>query len=159
MPVPVPVAEPFYWPKPHDYGDAPRWPLVYPTPEVFRRWPYLAAGSHCCHSRGGPRDYWRQCMRGLDCLFGHADGYGERRIGTDCHGVPVYANKKGGVEDAVVVEVPPPAIGNVQWHDAGEAHEQSNVRKYTASFFSLSCFSILTWHTITNIYLPLSVLY
>lgn len=139
-------------------------------------------------------------MRGLDFLFGHADGYGERRIGTDCHGVPVYANKKGGVEDAVVVEVPPPAIGNVQWHDAGEvpatgnaqwqdhgelpavgnvqwhdhgeapaignvqwhdsgeAHDQSNVRKYTASFFSLSCFSIPTWHTI-SIYLPLSVLY
>ncbi|KAF6999320.1 hypothetical protein CFC21_015368 [Triticum aestivum] len=126
--VPVPVAEPFYWPKPHDYGDAPRWPPVYPTPEVFRRWPYLAAGSHCCHSRGGPRDYWRQCMRGLDFLFGHADGYGERRIGTDCHGVPVYANKKGGVEDAVVVEVPPPTIGNVQWHDAGEVPATGNAQ-------------------------------
>jgi hypothetical protein len=121
VPVPVPVAEPFYWPKPHDYGDdAPRCRPVYPTPEVFRGWPYLPPRPHCCHSRCGPRDYWRQCMRGLDFLFGHADGYGERRIGSDCHGVPVYANKKGGVEDAVVVEVPPPATGNVQWHDAGE---------------------------------------
>uniref|UniRef100_A0A453AN99 Uncharacterized protein n=1 Tax=Aegilops tauschii subsp. strangulata TaxID=200361 RepID=A0A453AN99_AEGTS len=57
-----------------------------------------------------------------------ADGYGERRIGTDCHGVPVYANKKGGVEDAVVVEVPPPAIGSVQWHDAGEVPATGNAQ-------------------------------
>ncbi|XP_047070741.1 uncharacterized protein At5g39570-like [Lolium rigidum] len=131
-PSPAPVAQPFYWPKPHDYGDdphAPRHP-TYPTPEVFRGWPYLPPPPpHCCRThtharcRYGPRDYWRQCMRGLDFLFGHADGYGERRIGADCHGVPVYANRKGGVEDAVVVEVPPPEIGNVQWHDAGEVPE------------------------------------
>ncbi|XP_047069302.1 uncharacterized protein At5g39570-like isoform X1 [Lolium rigidum] len=129
-PSPAPVAQPFYWPKPHDYGDGPHAPRhpTYPTPEVFRGWPYLPPPPHphCCHThtrarcRCGPRDYWRQCMRGLDFLFGHADGYGERRIGADCHGVPVYANRKGGVEDAVVVEVPPPEIGNVQWHDAGE---------------------------------------
>lgn len=65
-------------------------------------------------------------MRGLDYIFGHSDGYGERRIGVDCHGVPVYANRKGGVEDAVVVEVAPPAVGNVEWHYAGEEPDQSN---------------------------------
>ncbi|CAM0907599.1 unnamed protein product [Alopecurus aequalis] len=133
--VPVPVAEPFYWPKPYDYGDdAPRCRPVYPTPEVFRGW-YLPR-PHCCHSRCGrcgPRDYWRHCMRGLDFLFGHADGYGERRIGMDCHGVPVYANKKGGVEDAVVVEVPPPEIGNVQWHDSGEVPAFGNAQWHEAS--------------------------
>ncbi|KQK14594.1 uncharacterized protein LOC100825692 isoform X3 [Brachypodium distachyon] len=133
-PTPAPVpAEPYYhWPKPHDYGDAPRWgPTYYATPEVFRGWPYLPppTGPRCCRSsRCVPRDYWRQCMRGLDYLFGHADGYGERRIGVDCHGVPVYANKKGAVEDAVVVEVPPPVTGHVQWHEPGEAlpPDQSN---------------------------------
>jgi len=66
-------------------------------------------------------------MRGLDYLFGHSDGYGERRIGVDCLGVPVYANRKGGVEDAVVVEVAPPATGIVEWHDAAsEEQYQSN---------------------------------
>ena len=70
-------------------------------------------------------------MRGLDFLFGHCDGYGERRIGVDSLGVPVYANRKGGVEDAVVVEVAPPATGTVQWRDAGQEQFQSNVSKYT----------------------------
>ena len=56
------------------------------------------------------------------------DGYGERRIGVDCLGVPVYANRKGGVEDAVVVEVAPPAAGIVEWHDAAsEEQYQTNV--------------------------------
>ncbi|TVU37199.1 hypothetical protein EJB05_10502, partial [Eragrostis curvula] len=66
-------------------------------------------------------------MRGLDYLFGHSDGYGERRIGEDCLGVPVYANRKGAVEDAVVVvEVPPPATETLQWHYAGEEPDRSN---------------------------------
>ena len=55
------------------------------------------------------------------------DGYGERRIGVDCLGVPVYANRKGGVEDAVVVEVAPPATGTVEWHDASQEQYRSNV--------------------------------
>ena len=79
-----------------------------------------------CRSTCG-RDYWRHCMRGLDYLFGHSDGYGERRIGVDCLGVPVYANRKGGVEDAVVVEVAPPATGTVEWHDASQEQYRSNV--------------------------------
>ncbi|KAF0907564.1 hypothetical protein E2562_018372 [Oryza meyeriana var. granulata] len=120
---PPPVAEPYYWPKPYDYGDAQRDQPVYATPEVFRSWPYLAGAQ--CHSRCG-RDYWRQCMRGLDYLFGHTDGYGERRIGVDSHGIPVYANRKGGVEDAVVIQVEPPATGTVEWHYAGEELDYSN---------------------------------
>jgi hypothetical protein len=75
-------------------------------------------------------------MRGLDYLFGHSDGYGERRIGADCAGVPVYANRKGAVEDAVVVEVPPPATETVQWHYAGEETDQSNVTKHASSRLS-----------------------
>ncbi|KAF8680781.1 hypothetical protein HU200_045627 [Digitaria exilis] len=122
-PVQPPVAEPYYWPKPYDYGDAPVYQPAYATPEVFRRWPYLPGPQ--CHSSCG-RDYWRHCMRGLDYFFGHTDGYGERRIGVDCLGVPVYANRKGGVEDAVVVEVAPPPTGTVEWHDAAEDQYQSN---------------------------------
>uniref|UniRef100_A0A0E0EGA4 Uncharacterized protein n=1 Tax=Oryza meridionalis TaxID=40149 RepID=A0A0E0EGA4_9ORYZ len=118
---PPPVAEPYYWPKPYDYGDAPREQPAYATPEVFRGWPFFA-GAHC-HSRCGGRDYWRQFMRGLDYLFGHADGYGERRIGVDYHGVPVYANRKGGVEEAVVIQVEPPATGTVEWHHAADDQE------------------------------------
>ncbi|XP_066400605.1 uncharacterized protein At5g39570-like isoform X2 [Miscanthus floridulus] len=129
-PAPAPTAEPYYWPKPYDYGDAPRHQPLYPTPEVFRGWPFLPPppAPHCrCRSAcAHHRDYWRQCMRGLDYLFGHCDGYGERRIEVDSLGVPVYANRKGGVEDAVVVEVAPPATGTVQWHDTGEEQFQSN---------------------------------
>uniref|UniRef100_A0A0E0LPW1 Uncharacterized protein n=1 Tax=Oryza punctata TaxID=4537 RepID=A0A0E0LPW1_ORYPU len=123
-PPPPPVAEPYYWPKPYDYGDAPREQPVYATPEVFRGWPFFA-GAHC-HSRCGGRDYWRQCMRGLDYLFGHADGYGERRIGVDYHGVPVYANRKGGVDDSVVIQVEPPATGTVEWHHTGDDPDYNN---------------------------------
>ncbi|XP_062189473.1 uncharacterized protein At5g39570-like isoform X2 [Phragmites australis] len=120
---PPPVAEPYYWPEPYNYGDAPRDQPMYAAPEVFRGWPYFSGAQ--CHSTCG-RDYWRHCMRGLDYLFGHSDGYGERRIGVDYHGIPVYANKKGGVEDAVVVEVAPPATGTVECHDAGEKQYESN---------------------------------
>ncbi|NP_001170389.1 uncharacterized protein LOC100384375 [Zea mays] len=129
-PAPAPAAEPYYWPKPYDYGDAPRHLPMYPTPEVFRGWPFLPPppGPHCRSTcaRVRARDYWRQCMRGLDYLFGHSDGYGERHIGVDSLGVPVYANRKGGVEDSVAVEVAPPAVGTVQWHDAGELQFQNN---------------------------------
>ncbi|CAM0151551.1 unnamed protein product [Urochloa decumbens] len=118
-----PVAEPYYWPKPYDYGDASPYQPAYATPEVFRGWPYLPPAP--CRSTCG-RDYWRNCMRGLDYLFGHSDGYGERRIGVDCLGVPVYANRKGGVQDAILVEVAPPVTGTVQWHDAGEEQYHSN---------------------------------
>ncbi|CAN6219970.1 unnamed protein product [Urochloa humidicola] len=121
---PPPVAEPYYWPKPYDYGDAPPYRPPYATPEVFRGWPYLPPGPPCRSTCG--RDYWRQCMRGLDYLFGHSDGCGERQIGVDCLGVPVYANRKGGVQDAVVVEVAPPATGTVEWHDAAEEQYHSN---------------------------------
>jgi hypothetical protein len=132
---PAPPAEPNYCPEPYNWGDAPRAQPTYATPEVFRGWPYYSgpqAHSTCCG-----RDYWRQCMRGLDYLFGHSDGYGERRIGADCAGVPVYANRKGGVEDAVVVEVPPPATETVQWHYAGEETDQSNVTKIRITSFSI----------------------
>ncbi|KAG8079292.1 hypothetical protein GUJ93_ZPchr0007g4739 [Zizania palustris] len=127
-PPPTPVAEPYYWPKPYDYGDAARDQPMYATPEVFRGWPYLL-GPQCCSQCG--RDYWRQCMRGLDYLFGHSHGYGERRIGLDFHGVPVYANRKGGVENAVVIEVQPPATGTVQWHHAGEGPDYSGDNQFT----------------------------
>ncbi|KAK3126049.1 hypothetical protein QOZ80_7BG0613210 [Eleusine coracana subsp. coracana] len=123
---PPPPAEPYYWPEPYNWGDAPRDQPMYASPEVFRGWPYFAAAQ--CRSACG-RDYWRHCMRGLDYLFGHSDGYGERRIGVDCSGVPVYANRKGAVEDAVVVEVPPPATETVEWHyadDQPDHHHQSN---------------------------------
>lgn len=125
---PPPPAEPYYWPEPYNWGDAPRDQPMYTTPEVFRRWPFFSGPQR--HSACCCRDYWRQCMRGLDYLFGHTDGYGERRIGVDCTGVPVYANRKGGVEDAVVVEVPHPTTETVEWHYAGEeTQHQSNVRK------------------------------
>ncbi|KAL5197477.1 hypothetical protein ABZP36_000989 [Zizania latifolia] len=38
----------------------------------------------------------------------------------------MYANRKGGVEDAVVIEVQPPATGTVQWHHAGEGLDYSS---------------------------------
>jgi hypothetical protein len=123
-----PVAEPCYWPEPYDYGDAPpHHQPAYATPEVFRGWPFLLPGPPYCRGSACGRDYWRQCMRGLDYLFGHSDGYGERVIGVDCLGVPVYANRKGAVEDALVVEVVPPATGTVEWHDTSVEQHQSNV--------------------------------
>jgi hypothetical protein len=153
-PAPAPAAEPYYWPKPYDYGDAPRHLPMYPTPEVFRGWPFLPPppGPHCRSTcaRVRARDYWRQCMRGLDYLFGHSDGYGERHIGVDSLGVPVYANRKGAVEDSVAVEVAPPAVGTVQWHDASELQFQNNVSRCTpcrSGFFLNSlqrCATIVT---------------
>jgi hypothetical protein len=82
-------------------------------------------------------------MRGLDYLFSHCDGYGERRIGVDSFGVPVYTNRKGGIEDAVIVEVAPSATGTIQWHDAGEEQfseqrEQIHARRAILDFPQLS---------------------
>uniref|UniRef100_A0ACD5WM98 Uncharacterized protein n=1 Tax=Avena sativa TaxID=4498 RepID=A0ACD5WM98_AVESA len=88
-------------------------------------------------------------MRGLDFLFGHADGYGERRIGQDCHGVPVYANKKGGVEDALVVEVPPPETGTVQWHDDGVVPAFESAQWHHAS--DVPAISSVQWHYASEV--------
>lgn len=47
----------------------------------------------------------------------------------DRYGVPVYASRKGGGEEAlaVEVEVAPPAVGGVEPHDVGSVLVQSNV--------------------------------
>jgi hypothetical protein len=54
-------------------------------------------------------------MRGLDFLFGHAQGYGERRIGTDVYGTPIYANKRTATE-SVAVQVEQPPVQRLEYH-------------------------------------------
>lgn len=75
-------------------------------------------------------------MRGLDYLFGHTQGYGERRIGVDSYGIPIYANKKGG-GDALTVEVEPPSVQSL------DVYEMRGEQVYSAQSESVSASFIL----------------
>jgi hypothetical protein len=56
-------------------------------------------------------------MRGLDFLFGHAQGYGERRVGTDVYGTPIYANKRIATE-SVAVQMEQPPVQRLEYHQS-----------------------------------------
>lgn len=56
-------------------------------------------------------------MRGLDFLFGHSQGYGERRAGIDVYGIPIYANKKSPTE-SVAFLVEQPSVQRLEYHQS-----------------------------------------
>ncbi|RRT37312.1 hypothetical protein B296_00049422 [Ensete ventricosum] len=81
------------------------------------------------HAGGG----WNGWGRALDYLFGHAQGYGERRVGVDSYGIPIYANKKLGGAESVVVEVEPAPVQRLAYYHphsrascCGEATEETH---------------------------------
>ncbi|XP_078160668.1 uncharacterized protein LOC144556056 isoform X3 [Carex rostrata] len=117
-PVSTPVVEQ-PWFEPHPY-DEPYQPEPY-KPDLFRSWPFSNRRHHCCHKRNGVRDfdYWNHMMRGLDFLFGHAQGYGERRVGTDVYGIPMYANKKSPTE-SVAFLVEQPSVQRLEYHQSSD---------------------------------------
>jgi hypothetical protein len=105
------------WFEPHVYGE-PYQPEPY-KPDFFRSWPF-STPQHCCrNTRKGARDfdYWNYMMRGLDFLFGHAQGYGERRVGTDVYGIPIYANKRSPTE-SVALLVEQPSVQRLEYHQS-----------------------------------------
>lgn len=58
-------------------------------------------------------------MRGLDFLFGHAQGYGERRVGTDVYGIPMYANKRSPTE-SVALLVEQSSVQRLEYHQSSD---------------------------------------
>ncbi|CAD6216632.1 unnamed protein product [Miscanthus lutarioriparius] len=148
-PAPAPTAEPY------DYEDALRHQPLYPTPEVFRGWPFLPpppvphcrcrSACACACARARHRDYWRQCMRGLDFLFGHCDGYGERRIGVDSSSgspsTPTGRGRRGrrrrrggaaGHRDCAVARRRPGAVSEQQ--EETHSYEQTSYTSYDRSY-------------------------
>ncbi|KAJ1699143.1 hypothetical protein LUZ63_007655 [Rhynchospora breviuscula] len=113
-PIVTPVVEQ-PWFEPYQYGD-PYQPAPY-KPDVFRSWPF-SIPKHCCPRKERVRDfdYWNQMMRGLDFLFGHAQGYGERRAGIDVYGTPIYANKRSATE-SVTVHEEQPSVQTLEYHE------------------------------------------
>ncbi|KAH7667408.1 hypothetical protein IHE45_12G056700 [Dioscorea alata] len=71
-----------------------------------RGWDYAEENSH-----------WRPLRRALDYLFGYSQGFGERRIGVDSYGIPIYANKKPGAEMALSVQVQPAINQKIEFHE------------------------------------------
>lgn len=63
--------------------------------------------------------YWRPLRRAADYIFGYSQGYGERRIGVDSYGIPIYAYKNHG-SDTVNVEVQPSRTEKLEYHDDSE---------------------------------------
>ncbi|URE13621.1 hypothetical protein MUK42_23250 [Musa troglodytarum] len=92
-------------------------PEPFPSPDLFRSWPYSTWEDrqvyHGDAEAGGGWNGWR---RALDYLFGHAQGYGERRVGVDSYGIPIYANRKLGGAESVVVEVEPAPVQRLEYY-------------------------------------------
>ncbi|KAJ3682946.1 hypothetical protein LUZ60_013173 [Juncus effusus] len=102
--------------EPHEYGEYNPEPY---KPDLFRSWPFGSSDYYCCKGRRGEvrdRNYWNQLMKGLDFLFGHNQGFGERRVGTDIYGIPIYANKRNGTE-SVLVQVEQPSVHKLEYHE------------------------------------------
>lgn len=104
-------------------------PEPFPSPDLFRSWPYSTWEDrqiyHGDAEAGGGWNGWR---RALDYLFGHAQGYGEMRVGVDSDGIPIYANKKLGGAESVVVEVEPAPVQRLECY-----HPDSVSWKYEPS--------------------------
>ncbi|WOL12564.1 hypothetical protein Cni_G21331 [Canna indica] len=106
-------------PPPFDYGLPDNYqPEPFPSPDLFRGWPFSNWEDHKT-ADGDPEASagWNGWKRALDYLFGHAQGYGERRVGVDSYGIPIYANKKLGRPESVVVEVEPAPVQMLQYYD------------------------------------------
>ncbi|KAJ4793216.1 glycine-rich protein [Rhynchospora pubera] len=114
-PIVTPVVEQ-PWFEPYQYGEA--YQAVPYKPDIFRSWPF-SIPQHCCPRKEQVRDfdYWNHMMRGLDFLFGHAQGYGERRAGIDVYGTPIYANKRSATE-SVTVHVEQPCVQTLEYHES-----------------------------------------
>ncbi|KAG6493714.1 uncharacterized protein At5g39570-like isoform X1 [Zingiber officinale] len=89
----------------------------FPSPDLFRSWPFTDWDNRQAYAVPEGGDGWNGWRRALDYLFGHAEGYGERRIGVDSYGIPIYANKKLHGAESVLVEVPPAPVDRVEYHD------------------------------------------
>ncbi|KAI0520033.1 hypothetical protein KFK09_007498 [Dendrobium nobile] len=63
--------------------------------------------------------YWRPLRRAADYIFGFSQGFGERRIGVDSYGIPIYAYKSHG-SDTVNVEIQPARTEKLKYHDDSE---------------------------------------
>ncbi|XP_072986005.1 uncharacterized protein [Typha latifolia] len=127
-PAPAPVPEPVRYP-PYDYGENGYQPEPY-SPDYFRSWPFSGWDAYWRRGEVKEYDHWNQLMRGLDYLFGHAQGYGERRAGIDRYGIPIYANKKSSIEP-VAVEIEPPRAQRLDFYytrDGQVYPEEENYR-------------------------------
>ncbi|RWV88529.1 hypothetical protein GW17_00049380 [Ensete ventricosum] len=89
----------------------------FPSPDLFRSWPYPTwEDRQVYHGDAEAGGGWNGWGRALDYLFGHAQGYGERRVGVDSYGIPIYANKKLGGAESVVVEVEPAPVQRLAYY-------------------------------------------
>ncbi|RWW48249.1 hypothetical protein BHE74_00045708 [Ensete ventricosum] len=113
-PSPPPPPPPHHPTPPPPHATAPTFdhglpenyqPEPFPSPDLFRSWPYPTwEDRQVYHGDAEAGGAWNGWGRALDYLFGHAQGYGERRVGVDSYGIPIYANKKLGGAESVVVE-------------------------------------------------------
>ncbi|KAK8964231.1 hypothetical protein KSP40_PGU004915 [Platanthera guangdongensis] len=59
--------------------------------------------------------YWGQFRRAAEYIFGYSQGLGERRIGVDSLGIPIYAHRNRG-SDSVHVQIEPWRIEKLNYH-------------------------------------------
>ncbi|XP_038980367.1 uncharacterized protein At5g39570-like isoform X2 [Phoenix dactylifera] len=116
-PIPVPEPEPER-PPPYDYGTQGSYQPEPYYPDIFRSWLF------------GEEGRWNPWGRTLDYLFGHAQGYGERRIGVDSYGIPIYANKNQSSQSISVQVEPAPA----QRLDFYDVHNEQTDESWSSSY-------------------------
>ncbi|XP_074575021.1 uncharacterized protein LOC141831539 [Curcuma longa] len=95
----------------------PHYAEPFPSPDLFRSWLFTDWDNRQAHAVPEGGEGWNGWRRALDYLFGHAEGYGERRIGVDGYGIPIYANKKLHGAESVLVEVQQAPVERVEYHD------------------------------------------
>ncbi|KAJ0978139.1 hypothetical protein J5N97_013613 [Dioscorea zingiberensis] len=81
---------------------------------------------HGCRDDAEENSLWRPLRRAADYLFGYSQGFGERRIGVDSYGIPIYANKKHGYEQALSLQAQPAINHKLEFHEWPVAHGEEN---------------------------------
>lgn len=79
--------------------------------------PFMMAADGNSGSRYDAEDlkYWGQFRRAADYIFGYSQGLGERRIGVDSLGIPIYAHRSRG-SNSVHVQIEPARAETLNYH-------------------------------------------
>ncbi|XP_020577009.1 uncharacterized protein At5g39570-like isoform X2 [Phalaenopsis equestris] len=78
--------------------------------------PFAMNGFGGCSYDAEEMRYWSPLRRAAEYIFGYSQGFGERTIGVDSYGIPIYAYKLRG-SDTVNVEIQPARTEQLEYHD------------------------------------------
>ncbi|KAJ6818728.1 uncharacterized protein M6B38_131775 [Iris pallida] len=163
-PTPTPPPPPSLQPLPpydHGHGHSDCSPDLY----QYGFWPFLSPEEEKSHDDDAAAEfgYWNQWRRAGEYLFGYSEGLGERRIGVDSYGIPIYADKIHAPSPLTLHFEPDSVNRRLDHNRTNYDHdddEWSNVeRKDGDRHYSYEEEPIRVQHSNVGITMPLSLTY